>query len=494
MSVRVRFAPSPTGYVHIGGLRTALYNYLFAKKEGGTYLLRVEDTDRTRYVEGAIENLLENMAWAGVMHSEGPLLNDEGEVVQVGDKGPYIQSERTEIYREHVEKLIEDGHAYYCFCSKERLDNLRDAQKAQGKVPRYDGICRGIDPADAKARVEAGESHVVRLKLPANHEVTFEDVVRGRVTVNTDDLDDQVLLKADGYPTYHLAVIVDDHFMEVTHIIRGEEWLPSTPKHVMLYEAFGWEAPKYVHLPNILNSDKKKLSKRHGDVAVEDFRRKGYLPEALINYIALVGWSPEDNRELFTMEELVEAFSLERVSRSSGVFDVNKLNWINGHYIREKDLDELTRLCIPYFVADGYVKEDEVEEKYEWIKKIVGVTRGGIDHLSQITGTVDLFLDDEIRFEDEQAEEMIGLEHVPAMLRVFKEKALALDELVAGEVKGLFKAVQKETGIKGKNLFMPTRVALTGQVHGPEMADIIEILGKEKVARRIDHVLNKIEG
>jgi nondiscriminating glutamyl-tRNA synthetase len=488
MTVRVRFAPSPTGYVHIGGLRTALYNYLFAKKNDGKYIMRIEDTDQTRYVEGALENLIEAMEWAGVTHDEGPFL-DNGEIVEKGEYGPYIQSDRLDLYKEHVQQLIDEGKAYYCFCSKERLEEVREVQKAQGKVTRYDGFCRGIDPEEAQKRVDNGEEHVVRLKLPANKEITFNDVVRGEVTVNTNDLDDQVLMKSDGYPTYHLAVIVDDHYMKISHIIRGEEWLPSTPKHVYLYEAFGWEAPQYVHLPNILNKDRKKLSKRHGDVAVEDFRQKGYLPEGLVNYISLVGWNPEDNEEIMTMDELIEKFSLERVSKSSGVFDVDKLNWVNSHYIKQMDLDELTKKCIPYFIEEGIIDEDGVEGHYEWLKKIVKTAQESMDYLAQITSHAEIFLGEEVTLEDDNAKEMIELDHVPAMLNVFNRLIQAQDTLDADFNKKIFKMVQKETGVKGKNLYMPIRIALTGLNHGPEMVDVIEILGKNLIDQRINYTL-----
>ena len=329
--VRVRFAPSPTGFVHIGSLRTALYNYLFAKKMGGKYILRVEDTDRTRLVDGAIENMLNAMKWAGVNHDEGVMLDDNGNVVQKGEYGPYIQSERLDIYKKYIQELLDNGKAYYCFCTKERLDEVREKQKEAGETPRYDGHCRDLTQEEIDAKIAAGEPYVIRLRLPENHVIKFTDLVRGETEFNTNDLDDQVLIKTDGFPTYHFAVVVDDHLMKITHVIRGEEWVSSTPKHVYLYEAFGWEAPKFVHLPNILNKEKKKLSKRQGDVAVEDFKKKGYLPEGLVNYVALVGWSPEENKEIFSMEELEQAFSIERVSKSGGVFDTEKLNWVILH-------------------------------------------------------------------------------------------------------------------------------------------------------------------
>ncbi|BEP30151.1 glutamate--tRNA ligase [Helicovermis profundi] len=488
MSVRVRFAPSPTGWVHIGGLRTALYNYLFAKKNEGTYLLRIEDTDRTRYVEGAIENMIEAMKWAGVMHTEGPFI-ENGKIVQKGGYGPYIQSERLDMYNEYVNKLIDENKAYYCFCSKERLDEVRADQKQKGLTPKYDGHCRDLSKEDALKRIENGEEYVVRLKLPENTDISFEDAVRGKVTFNTNDVDDQVLIKTDGFPTYHLAVIVDDHFMGITHVIRGEEWLSSTPKHVYLYEAFGWDVPTYVHLPNILNSDKKKLSKRQGDVAVRDFEKKGYLPEALINYIALLGWSPEDNKEIMTVDEMAESFSFERVSKSGSVFDVNKLNWVNSHYIKEKDLDELSELSTPFFIEQGIIKEKDVNDKKEWIKLVVDLSREYINMLSEIPEFSKRFSGEAVQIENDDAREMIELEHVYDMLQVFKTKVNETDEINEEFAKKVMKMVQKETGIKGKNLFMPTRVALSGQSHGPDLVKSLIVMGKELVIKRIDYTL-----
>ncbi|MDK2918103.1 MAG: nondiscriminating glutamyl-tRNA synthetase [Candidatus Petromonas sp.] len=487
MTVRVRFAPSPTGYVHIGGLRTALYNYLFAKQNDGKYILRIEDTDRTRYVEGAVEGIVKAMEWSGVMHDEGLFLED-GKLVQRGEYGPYVQSERLDIYKEYIEKLLEGGHAYYCFCSKERLEKVRQEQKAKGLTPKYDGFCRDISLQEARKRAANGEAHVIRLRLPENKDITFDDIVRGKVTMNTSDLDDQVLMKTDGYPTYHFAVIVDDHLMGITHVIRGEEWLSSTPKHIFMYEAFGWEAPQFVHLPNILNKNKKKLSKRHGDVAVEDFEKKGYLPEALVNYIALVGWNPEGTGEIMSIEEMIEKFSLDRVSKSGGVFDVDKLNWVNSHYIKNGDLDRLTKLCIPYLVEDGLIKEEEKDEKFEWVKRIVKSAQERIEYLAQISEYAKRFFGEEVELENEDVKDMLKKEHVASLLNIFKDKVKNADEINDEFGKKVFKMIQKESGIKGKNLYMPIRAALTGQLHGPDIDQIIVILGRDTIIKRVEYV------
>ncbi|KAB3533602.1 glutamate--tRNA ligase [Alkaliphilus pronyensis] len=488
MSVRVRFAPSPTGYVHIGSLRTALYNYLFAKKSNGKYILRIEDTDQSRYVEGAIEGMLSSMGWAGVNHDEGVVIDKDGKLIEKGEYGPYVQSKRLPIYKEYINKLIDSGDAYYCFCTKERIDKIREEQKAAGQLSRYDGFCKGLSQEEINDRVEAGESYVIRLKLPENYDISFNDVVRGNVVINTQDMDDQVLIKSDGFPTYHFAVVVDDHLMGITHVIRGEEWLISTPKHIYLYEAFGWNKPQYVHLPNILNADKKKLSKRQGDVAVGDFVKKGYLPEALVNYIALVGWSSEDNQEIFTMQELEEKFSLERVSKSGGVFDINKLNWVNSHYIKEAPIEQITDLAIPHLIEAGYITEAEASHKYEWLKDMVGVLKESISYVGEISKKVDIFFKTEIQPEDDEARDLLKLQHMPLLLSKFTEKVEAVDTIEADFGKKAFKEIQKETGIKGPQLYKPLRVAITGKAHGPDINQVIKVLGKQNLISRIQYV------
>ena len=492
MSVRVRFAPSPTGFVHIGSLRTALYNYLFAKRMGGEYILRVEDTDRTRLVDGAIENMLDAMAWAGVNHTEGVILGENKEVTQVGPYGPYIQSERLDIYKDYIQQLLDSGKAYYCFCSKERLDEVREKQKEAGETPKYDGHCRDLSKEEVEAKLAAGEEHVIRLRLPENHVIKFTDLVRGETEFNTDELDDQVLIKTDGFPTYHFAVVVDDHMMKITHVIRGEEWISSTPKHVYLYEAFGWEAPTFVHLPNILNKEKKKLSKRHGSVAVEDFKQKGYLPEGLVNYVALVGWSPEDNQELFTMKELEEHFSVERVSKSGGVFDTDKLNWVNQHYIKDASDEYITDLAIPFLIEAGYITEEDVTNRYDFVKGMVSVVKEKLQYVKEVTEHVNIFFGDEVKLETEECREFLQLEHIPTLINSLEEKINNSEEITEEFFKAMLKEIQKEHGIKGKNLFMGTRVILTGQMHGPDLPKAAAVIGKQTCLNRIKYVKNTL--
>lgn len=481
--VRLRFAPSPTGYLHIGGLRTALYNYLYAKQKGGKFLLRIEDTDRTRYVEGAIENLIHELKWAGVEADEGVCLDENGKITEVGECGPYIQSERVEkgIYNKYAEELIEKGYAYYCFCSKERLDDVKNQQKADGKIPRYDGLCRGVSIEDAKKRIANGESYVIRLKLPENRDIVFEDVIKGRITINTNDMDDQVLIKADGFPTYHFAVVVDDHLMGITHIVRGDEWISSTPKHIYLYEALGFEKPIFVHLPTVLNKSGKKLSKRNDDASVEDFRLKGYLPEALINYLALVGWSPESNEEILSLDEMVKQFSFDRVSKSGGVFDVDKLDWVNAQYIRKMEVSELAKLVKPYLVKAGFIKEDICEKRLELITKTF---QESISRLPEIVEQ-SRFLFEDVAVEPD-ALKMRNVEHIEILKEKMKEELSQIEEMNEETAKGFMKKVQKASGFKGKDLYMPVRALLTGQVHGPELSNILEILGKGEILRRLE--------
>lgn len=479
--VRVRFAPSPTGYLHIGGLRTALYNYLFAKKNNGSFILRIEDTDRTRYVQGAIENLISKLYWSGLSIDEGVCL-ENGKISEKGDYGPYIQSLRVEkeIYQKYAQELIEKGYAYYCFCSKERLDNIKAQQKADGKIPRYDGLCRGVSVQQAKERIKNGEKYVIRLKLPANRDIVFEDLIKGKITINTNDMDDQVLIKEDGFPTYHFAVVIDDHLMKITHIVRGDEWISSTPKHVFMYEAFGWDMPTFVHLPTVLNKNGKKLSKRNDDVSVEDFKEKGYLPQALINYLALVGWSPESNKEILSIEEMIEEFSFERVSKSGGVFDVDKLDWVNAQYIRKTETTELSKLVKPYLVKAGFIKED-IDEKR--LLLITETFKESISRLSQIVEQ-SRFLFEDVEVEKD-AIKMRNVAHIEILKEKIREELENIDEMTQEISKTFMKKIQKASGFKGKDLYMPVRALLTGRVHGPELSNILEILGKEEILKRL---------
>ncbi len=475
---KVRFAPSPTGHLHIGGARTALFNYLEAKSKGGTFLLRIEDTDAARSTRESEDVIIEDLRWLGINWNEG---------IEVGgDHGPYRCTERPEIYKKYLNALLEEGKAYKCYCTAEETEAEREAQRANGEMPRYAGKCRDLTQEQIETYEAEGRIPTVRFKVPADMDIVIEDKVRGEVVFDSNGVGDFIIAKADGTPVYNFAVSIDDHLMEITTVIRGEEHLSNTPRQVLIYQAFDWEPPKFAHVSLILGEDRSKMSKRHGSTHVDQYRNKGYLPEAIINFLALLGWSPEGEEEMFTLGELEEIFTLDRVSKNPAVFDVKKLNWINGQYIRSSDLDYITKLCIPYLQEAELITDLDVEERYDWIKMLVSATRGNLEYLAQITDHVGIFFTDTVEFENEEARQVMELDHVKVVLESFKEKIMAAQDIDLAFAKSVFKEVQKETGIKGKNLFMTVRVALTGQCHGPEMPDIIQILGKEGMAKRID--------
>ncbi|AFA48958.1 glutamate--tRNA ligase [Acetobacterium woodii] len=490
--VRDRFAPSPTGNVHIGSLRTALYNYLYAKKMGGEFLLRLEDTDQTRLELGAVDNLLDALNMTGVIPDEG-LTKKDDVICQVGEYGPYIQSQRLDIYRKYIDMLLENGQAYYCFCTKERLENVRNSQKENGETPRYDGKCRTLTEPEIASNIAAGIPYTIRLKLPEDHVIRVDDMVRGVIEMNTNDLDDQVLLKADGFPTYHMAVVVDDHLMKITHVIRGEEWLPSTPKHVYLYECLGWQKPQFVHLPNILNDDRKKLSKRQGDVSVGDFLAKGYLPEALVNFLALLGWSPETEQEIFSIDELIQVFDLNRINKSGAVFDRNKLNWMNAHYIKQLKADEFVGKMTPFLVDAEIISQDEIETKHDWLLKVAEILKDRIEYFAQAPQELEAILKRFDTIEDEEAKVFLKEESSKRLYQALITKIEASDVLDAVRGKAILKEIQKEEKIKGKLLFMPSRIMITGEMHGPDLTLIMDVLGKDEVLSRIKSIASVME-
>ncbi|MBK9334088.1 MAG: glutamate--tRNA ligase [Ignavibacteria bacterium] len=471
-NVRVRFAPSPTGYIHIGSLRTALFNFLYARNTGGKNILRIEDTDQSRKVEGAVENLIRSLGLLGIDFDEGP--------AQGGDKGPYYQSERLSIYRKYCDELLEKKAAYYAFETPEVLDEMRKLQQLEGRQTMYDGRARDLSEKEVKENLEKGIPYVIRLKVPKNEEVKFEDLIKGVIKIETNIIDDQILLKSDGFPTYHLANVIDDHLMEITHIIRGEEWITSVPKHILIYKALGWEIPAMAHVPLILNPDKTKLSKRQGDVAVEDYLKKGYLKEALINFIAMLGWNPGEGEEneFFSMEELSEKFSLEKVQSSGAVFNVDKLNWMNNSYIKKYDPDKLLELSLPYFNGTGVDVSD-----IDHTKNILLAIRVYLNKLDEIPEHTKIFTQEKVTMEDINLLEIVKAE---TSVTVFKELIRQLEnaETLTAEIyKEKISEVQKVTGIKGKLLFKPVRLALTGSENGPDLPSIVEILGKEKVIK-----------
>ena len=468
--IRTRFAPSPTGYLHVGGLRTALYNYLFAKQNNGKFILRIEDTDQNRKVENAVENLIESLSWAGLEFDEG---KDFG-----GEYGPYVQSERTELYRKHVNELIEKGDAYPCFCSSERLAKMKEENPNSG----YDGHCRRLSKEEVEIKKNAGQSFVIRQKTPEEGDVILYDIVRGKVVFPCTEVDDQVLLKSDGFPTYHLANVIDDHYMKISHVIRGEEWLMSTPKHLLLYGSFGWKAPKFAHLSLLLNTDKSKLSKRQGDVSVEDYRDKGYLKEALINFLALLGWNDGTNEEIFSMKQLIKKFSLKKVSKSGSVFDIDKLNWMNGQYIRNLSKNEFYEVGKKYFPGNTNLDKDV-------IVKILSLFQERVNRLDEIREKVKLFTE-EFPDLDEEAKNAIN-EDMLKVLRIM-HKTLINNENFDGKIFATtVSEAQNITGVKGKNLWMAARIGISSQLHGAELHKIAEILGRERCIARIQKILKE---
>jgi len=475
--VCVRFAPSPTGFVHVGSLRTALYNFLYARHHGGRFILRVEDTDQSRYTEGAVEDLLETLRWCGLGYDAGPEKSDQ--------TGPYFQSQRTALYKKYAEQLVDDNKAYFCFCSDERLKKMRDEQVHRKITPKYDGTCRKISAKEAAERGKS-ETHVIRLKVPATGKTTVKDIIRGEIDFQNGMIDDQILIKSDGFPTYHLANVVDDHLMEISHVIRGEEWLISTPKHLLLYQYLGWEPPLFAHLPLLLNADRSKLSKRQGDVAVEDYREKGYLPQALVNFVALLGWNRGDDQEIFTIDQLVADFSLERVNKSGAVFDQNKLRWMNGLYIRDLPESEYLHLALEamqkYGVASGNMEQDE---------QIALMVRNKLDVFSDIVEKTALFRHSGQLSYSEEAQRWISLSASQAVFATLKQEVEKFTKIDLEAFRKIMGSVQKITGVKGKELWMPVRAALTGLTEGPELPSVIELLGKEKICDYLDQALRK---
>jgi glutamyl-tRNA synthetase len=469
--VRVRFAPSPTGYLHVGGLRTALYNYLFAKHLGGKFILRIEDTDQSRKVEGAVENLIETLKWSGIDYDEGPDRD--------GGYGPYVQSQRIELYRRYAQELINKDKAYHCFCTSERLQEVRQKQLAAKLSPSYDRHCRNVSREEAERRVAVGEQHVIRMKIPLEGELSFDDVIRGKVTISHKMIDDQVIIKSDGFPTYHLAVVVDDHLMGITHVIRGEEWLSSVPKHILLYQYFGWEVPVLAHLPLLLNPDKSKLSKRQGDVAVEDYRAKGYLKEAIVNFIAFLGWNPGDEREIFFMEQLIKEFTLERVGKSGAVFNIEKLNWLNQQHIKLKSNEELAQLIRPYFQPVQLANMNN-----DYFLKVIGLLKERLIFPKDFIEMSTYFFRDPESF-DEAGLKKYWEQETNAQIKLLADRLESLLEYSHSSIETAVRRLAEELQIKPTKLIHPARLALSGRTIGPGLFEMIELLGKETIVQRL---------
>jgi len=482
--VRVRYAPSPTGYPHVGNIRTALFNWLFARHHGGSFIVRIEDTDVTRKVKGTVEAILEGLSWLGLDWDEGP---------EVGGRfGPYFQSQRLEIYREAAERLVSQGDAYYCYCSSQRLEEMR-AEHVRDKQPLgYDRHCRNLSREEQSREEAGGITPVVRFKTPLEGQTRFSDLIRGEVVFENNTIDDFVLLKSDGYPTYHLANVVDDHLMEISHVLRAEEWLSSTPRHLFLYQALGFEPPQFAHLPMLLGADRAKLSKRHGAVSITDYREQGYLPEAMVNFLALLGWSLDDKTELLSRQELINNFSLERVSRTAAIFNRDKLNWMNGVFLRELSHEDLLQKIMP-FLESGLPKEVNRPISKEYVSRIVPLTRERINTLAEAATYANFFFLDKLEYD---ASLLIGkkmtIETTLKALKAAQEKLSLLESFDHDLLEGTLRPLADELGLNAGQLFSPLRVATTGRTAAPPIFETMVVLGKERCLERIRVAIEKL--
>ena len=501
MTVRVRFAPSPTGDPHIGNVRTVVFNWLFARKMGGQFILRIEDTDRTRYKPESIPVIMEGLRWLGLDWDEGPGLEElkrsgvaEAEKYAVGGPyGPYIQSERLEMYREVAEELIERGWAYRCNCSPERLEKVRARQRAQKLPVMYDRHCRDLPPG----AISPDEPHVIRLKVPLTGQTVVHDALRGDVVFDNAGIDDQILLKSDGFPTYHLAVVVDDHYMKITHVIRGDDWIPSTPKRLLIYRAMGWEPPVYCHVPLVTMPGGKKLAKREGATSITEFRDQGYLPEALFNFLALLGWAPGEGeeQEIFSREELIEKFDLFRVNRAPAAFSYDKLDWMNGVYIRSLSPEELLERLLPFWQRAGLVPEPCPEEMRGKLARIVPLIQERLKHLTDVVEWTDFFFTE---IEPPPAEDLVvkGLdaERTLEVLHRAREALAALPDFGEEPVEQALRGLVTEMGLKNRQVFGVIRWAVTGKKVSPPLFGTLSILGRERVLARLEAAEHVLEG
>jgi glutamyl-tRNA synthetase len=476
--VRVRFAPSPTGHLHVGGARTALFNWLFARNQGGAFILRVEDTDLERSTEESYRGIVAALRWLGLEWDEGPLTG--------GAWGPYFQSERRQVYREYAERLLSENKAYHCFCTPDELNAMREELKRQGKDPMYTRKCRDLDADVVASRLKEGTPHVVRFKAPLGGETTFEDVVRGSVTFPNPQIDDFVIMKSDGYPTYNFAVVVDDSLMRISHVIRGEDHLSNTPKQIMLYDALGSEVPRFAHVPLIMGADGTRLSKRHGATAVGQFTEDGYLPEALVNYLALLGWAYDDRTELFELDDLISKFSLDKVSSKAAVFDYDKLRWMNAEYMKRRPLEDKVHLVIPHLEKAGLVDSPVSDEALAYVGRVVDALGDRLKVARQVGELAGFFFRDKVEFEPEAAEKFLKRHYVGPAFKLLEERLRDLDPFDQTTIEPVMKGLVSEMGLKTGDLFQPVRVALTGSRHSPGIYDVMVVLGKTRVLARLE--------
>ncbi len=484
MTVRVRFAPSPTGFLHIGSVRTALYNWLFARHNKGVFILRIEDTDEVRSTDESVNAILEGMKWLGLDWDEGP---DIG-----GDFGPYFQMQRLDVYQKYAKQLINEGKAYYCYCAPEELANRREESIKQKKPPKYDGRCRELTQHKEKEYQQQGRSRVIRFKMLSCGKTKLNDLVRGEIEFDNSVLDDFVLMKSNGTPIYNFANVLDDNLMEITHIIRGDDHISNTPRQILLYEAFGFKLPEFAHVPMIHGADGSRLSKRHGATAVNQYQEEGYLPEALRNYLALLGWSTTDSQQIFTVQEMVEKFSLDGCGNSPAIFDPQKLLWMNGEYIRKADIDRLVELAIPYLEKSNLLSKQSF--RYENLKRIIALEQERMKLISEIPGLVDFFFTEDVKFDEKAVNKVLKKDYVSDILKMVKEKLTNLDEkeFKTEQLENLTRIVAEKLNIKTSQVFHPIRVSVSGRTVGPGLFEMMEVLGKTKVLNRIARVLKEV--
>lgn len=480
--VRVRYAPSPTGNLHIGNARTALFNYLFAKHYGGDFILRIEDTDFKRNKEEGERSQLQYMKWLGLEYDEG--------IYKEKEFGPYRQSERLDIYQKYADKLLAENKAYKCYMTAEELEAEREEQISKGLPPRYSGKHANLTKEEQEAFEKEGRKPSIRIRVPQDRTYKFDDMVKGHLSFEGKDFGDFVILKNDGVATYNFCVAIDDHLMKISHVLRGDDHVSNTPKQLVVYEALGFEVPKFGHMTLIVNENKKKLSKRDESIIqfIEQYDSLGYLPEAIFNFIALLGWSPEGEEEIFTREEFAKIFDEKRLSKSPAFFDNQKLTWINNQYIKKQPLERIVNLSIPFLVKENIVTEEEVVNNKEWFEKLISLYQPQMSYGAEIVELTKLFFKKDLEFGTEELE-LLNQDTTKVVFETLLNKLPEVDEFTADNIKGLIKEIQKETGIKGKNLFMPIRVATTGQMHGPELNLSLELLGKDVILERIKNVL-----
>lgn len=472
MKMRTRFAPSPTGYMHIGNLRTAIFEYLIAKHDNGDFVLRIEDTDQNRKVDGAVEFIYNTLKLCGLNVDEGPL--------NEGSYGPYVQSERLDLYKEYAMKLVEMGKAYCCFCTEERLNELREIASVN-KIPfMYDGHCKGLSPEEVKDRIDKGEKYVIRQAMPKEGQTVINDLVYGEIVIDNSVLEDQILIKSDGYPTYNFANVIDDHLMNITHVVRGKEYLDQTAKYNLLYEAFGFDKPVYIHVAMVLGEDGAKLSKRNGDASFMDLYNEGYLPEAIVNYLVFLGWSPDNNKEIFSLDELIKEFDPKRISKSSSSFDIKKLRWFNAQYIKKLDREDYLKLVRPY-LDKAYNLSDKDDA---WISHLAMIYQNHISYGAQIVDEVKLFFEDNVL--SPECKEFMDENDSSLVIDAFKDEIGNITLWNVDNINKAINSVKEKTGVKGKLLFMPIRIKVSGVMHGPELGDTIYLLGKKTVLDRLD--------